>query len=182
MKTAGYALIALSFLWGSLVAVQTSDNSVAWAWFWPALGLAAGGVLLARLASRSLAAHPESLKANHRQLREALNRIVLNLEQMEATQGELHPGDLHTRIDILLREDLSQFAEARKSIAHVYGLQAYAAIMNEFAAGERYVNRVWSASVDGYADEAWSYLGRAREQLVAAQRLLRELDGESAAK
>jgi hypothetical protein len=42
-------------------------------------------------------------------------------------------------------------------------------IMSEFAAGERYINRVWSASADGYDGEATSYLNRAAEQFKHAQ-------------
>jgi hypothetical protein len=62
--------------------------------------------------------------------------------------------------------------EARKSIAHRFGLQAYADVMNPFAAGERYINRVWSASTDGYIDEAHTYLDMAREQFDEAGRVL----------
>ena len=38
------------------------------------------------------------------------------------------------------------------------------ALAHEFAAGERYIHRVWSASVDGYIDEVLAYVPRAREQ------------------
>ena len=63
---------------------------------------------------------------------------------------------------------LDAFVESRQSIAHSYGLQAYAEVMNEFAAGERYLNRVWSASTDGYIDEAHTYLEKARRQFGLA--------------
>jgi hypothetical protein len=43
-------------------------------------------------------------------------------------------------------------------------LQNYADVMSAFAAGERYINRVWSASTDGYVDEVRSYLERATQQ------------------
>lgn len=99
MKAAGYLLIAVGFGWGSLVAVQTPDNSVNWAGFLPALVLAAIGVLMARVASSRVALGVDLLKTDHRHLREAIDRIVLNLAQIEAAQAELHPGDLHARID-----------------------------------------------------------------------------------
>ena len=44
--------------------------------------------------------------------------------------------------------------------------------MSAFAAGERYLNRVWSASADGYVDEAREYIERAREQFVDAKNRL----------
>jgi hypothetical protein len=64
--------------------------------------------------------------------------------------------------------DLDAFVQARESVAHRFGLQAYAEVMNPFAAGERYLNRVWSAAADGYLDEALEYIGRAREQFHTA--------------
>ena len=36
--------------------------------------------------------------------------------------------------------------------------------MSRFAAGERYLNRVWSASADGYIDEVNTYIEKSREQ------------------
>jgi putative OPT family oligopeptide transporter len=64
--------------------------------------------------------------------------------------------------------DLDAFVQARESVAHRYGLQAYAEVMNPFAAGERYLNRVWSTSTDGYVDEAHRYIDMAREQFESA--------------
>ena len=40
-------------------------------------------------------------------------------------------------------------------------LKAYAEVMNRFAAGERSINRVWSASTDGYIEETSDYLEKA---------------------
>ena len=48
--------------------------------------------------------------------------------------------------------------------------------MNPFAAGERYLNRVWSASTDGYIDEAHTYVDKAREQFELALEILRGLE------
>ena len=87
----------------------------------------------------------------------------------------LHPYDVHAKLDELFPAHLTSFVEARQSIVHVYGLQAYAAVMNEFAAGERYLNRVWSASVDCYVDDVREYLGRSKDQFVKARQRLSEL-------
>ena len=46
--------------------------------------------------------------------------------------------------------------------------------MSSFAAGERYINRVWSASADGYDEEAETYLGKAAQQFVDAQQQLQQ--------
>ena len=46
--------------------------------------------------------------------------------------------------------------------------------MSNFAAGERYINRVWSASADGYDHEARTYLEKAANQFQDAQQQLIE--------
>ena len=62
-------------------------------------------------------------------------------------------------------------------MVHLFGLQTYADIMSHFAAGERYINRVWSASADGYDEEADAYLKKAAVQFdEAKQRLLTVAD------
>ena len=53
-------------------------------------------------------------------------------------------------------------------IAHSYGLAAYADVMSCFAAGERYLNRAWCASADGYIDEIHQYIDKAREQFASS--------------
>jgi hypothetical protein len=88
----------------------------------------------------------------------------------------MHPNDVHDRIDELFPKDLTAFVDARQSIVHRYGLPAYAAIMNEFAAGERYLNRVWSASVDSYIDEVQLYIPRVLEQFEKTSELLKSLN------
>ena len=54
-------------------------------------------------------------------------------------------------------------------MVHLFGLQTYADIMSDFATGERYINRVWSASADGYDNEADLYLRKAAVQFDAAK-------------
>jgi hypothetical protein len=65
---------------------------------------------------------------------------------------------------------------------HVFGMQGYADVMSAFAAGERYINRVWSASTDGYEDEVRRYIERAAGQFDEARALFVRLrDGEGQA-
>lgn len=44
---------------------------------------------------------------------------------------------------------------------------------------ERYLNRVWSATVDGYVDEVGTYLGKAKESFAASLKMLSGLAGAS---
>ena len=79
------------------------------------------------------------------------------------------------RIDEKLPDHLEAFIESRKTIGHVHGLQAYGHVMNYFAAAERYLNRVWSASADGYIDEITEYMERSEQQFEEALAALRDL-------
>ena len=175
MKHLGFALITVGFLAGSLVVVLHAENTVDWRYFIPALLVGVTGVALARVAARQTARASETLADNIDSLNESIERIVSKITVLDGEKTDMNPYDVHLRIDELFPDDLNTFVEARESIGHVYGLQAYADVMNEFAAGERYLNRVWSASADGYIDEVHEYLTRAKEQFVISEKKLGEL-------
>ncbi len=174
MKAIGYLLIAAGFLVGSLAA--TSDKEVVY-WNYFVIGLLVGiaGVVLVHVALRRHAHRGGRLTANIQNIDTSLNRIVENLTQLDAEKHSIDTYDMRHRIDDLFVDDLETFVEARQSIAHRYGLAAYGEIMTTFAAGERYLNRVWSASADGYIDEVNEYLERAKEQFTESLNVIRRL-------
>ena len=174
MKNLGYILIILGFLFASGVAVQ-EVGPVNWVWYSPGFVLAVIGVILARKASHQEARSGETLTANIQVVEDSIEKIVNNITAFNEQKKDMNPYDALHRIDELFPEDLSRFVDARQSIAHVFGLSAYADVMNHFAAGERYLNRVWSASVDGYIDEVQEYIGRSREQFMLTQEKLQTL-------
>ena len=108
--------------------------------------------------------HP--LAGNIETLGKSLDNIVTKLEDLNSARDELPVYEARFQIDSLFRDDLNEFAEARESMVHVFGMQNYADVMSNFAAGERYINRVWSASTDGYVDEVRMYIERARDQFL----------------
>jgi len=173
IKTVGYVLITIGFLAGALVAVQTAENHVSLTYFVPAFLAGVLGVVLARIGIRQASRDAGSLKANMVNIDTSLERIVTNIRRLDGEKQSINAYDFHGKIDELFPDDLLTFVEARESIGHIHGLAAYAAVMNEFAAGERYLNRVWSSSIDGYIDEIHEYLPRSAEQFVEAQRKLR---------
>jgi hypothetical protein len=178
-KMLGMFLIGVGVLAAALAAVQSEADKVAWGLYAPALALSMAGVVIARRASRQAAQRPELVARDAQTLQDSLARIITNLGDLDRRSSTIPTSEFHGLIDALLREDLRLFAEARHTITHRHGLAAYARIMNEFAAGERYVNRVWSASVDGYVDEVRDYLTRARKQFEAARQALRALETSS---
>jgi hypothetical protein len=165
MKQLGYAMITLGFLAGALTAVVDKDV-VRWGYFAGALIAGVVGIVLVRAghARHSLAA--ERLTSNMQSIETSLARIVENISRLNAQKKSINPYDMRHRIDELFTGDLTSFVEARQSIARVHGLQVYADVMSSFAAGERYLNRVWSASADGYVDEVNTYLDKAQEQFA----------------
>lgn len=167
MKKIAYVLLVAGFLYGTYIAAL-DENVVDWALFAVAAVAASAGVVIAKRADAAAARSGDVLESNRNALNESLANIVRDLD--EVTNGQ-RPSDsaLLDWIDTTLRNDLRRFAEARESMVHLYGLQTYADIMSEFAAGERYVNRVWSSAADGYDEEAQRYLDRAAEQFRHAQ-------------
>lgn len=172
MKDLGYVLVALGFLGGAFATSLHVEN-VNWPVFAAMAAAAILGLTIYKMQVGALARSEEVLQTNRVELRESIANVVSDLE--EINDGELTRGAvLRDRIDLKLREDLRRFATARQSMVHLFGLQTYADIMSHFAAGERYINRVWSASADGYDEEAEAYLKKAAGQFSEAkQQLLR---------
>ncbi len=170
MKSIGMVLLFLGFVAGAY-ATALDVESVNWILFGIAVAAAVAGMRLVKSANAAHAHSETVLENNRNALHQSLDNVVRDLESMaEAPRPE---GEaLRAEIDNKLRENLRRFAEARESMVHLFGLQAYADIMSSFAAGERYINRVWSASVDGYDAEAETYLGKAARQFADAQRQL----------
>ncbi len=167
MKNIAYMLLVAGFLYGSYVAAL-DDKIVDWRLFAIAAVIAIAGVIIAKRTSAAEARSGSVLENNRNELNESIANIVRDLDAV--TRGDIPKREaLRNWIDKTLRDDLRRFAEARESMVHLYGLQTYADIMSEFAAGERYVNRVWSAAADDYDEEAEKYMYRARDQFQKAQ-------------
>ena len=167
MKKIGYLLLAGGFLAGAY-ATSLDVEKVSWTMFIASALAAVIGLVVVRQQESAHARSESVLELNRGELRESIENIVTDLEDM-TSEGNLKGAALRERIDLKLREDLRRFADARESMVHLFGLQAYADIMSSFAAGERYVNRVWSASADGYDGEASTYLEKAARQFSDAR-------------
>ena len=172
MKGVGYLLLSAGFIVAAY-ATALDVEAVSWPLFVAAAVTSSTGVFMIKRHASSIAQSSEVLETNRTELRESIGNVVRDLRDMVAS-GNLRGTVLRERIDNRLRPDLIRFVDARESMVHLFGLQAYADIMSHFAAGERYVNRVWSSSADGYDAEAARYLERAAEQFGDAQRQLEE--------
>jgi len=167
-------MITIGFLAGALVAVLDTEQ-VRWGLFSAAMAVGAAGIISVNVAKRRKKQFKEKLADNVQILQKGLSRIVENIARLDAEKASLDTYEVRHRIDELFPDDLNEFVEGRESIAHVYGLHAYAEVMSYFAAAERYLNRVWSASADGYIDEVHAYLEKAHAQFTQTLNLLRQL-------
>lgn len=168
MTRLGLVLVILAFLGGAFLTAL-DPREMRWGLFVPIVLLGFAGVYLMKQGSKQKALSDAVLTENRNNIEASLTRIISNLTELDAKKQDMTPHELLEEIDRRLRADLAQFADSRETLAHLYGLQSYADIMTAFAAGERYVNRVWSASADGYLAEARAYVSRSLEQFVDAK-------------
>ena len=174
MKKAGYIIITVGFLAGALAAVF-DKSKVQWGYFIGALILGIVGVVMVRWHKHKDSRSEEKLAMNLQDIKTSLARIVENITRLNAEKETINAYDMRHRIDELFGGDITTFVEARESLAQVHGLQAYADVMSHFASGERYFNRVWSASADGYVDEIMTYLNKAQVQFTEALERVNQL-------
>jgi hypothetical protein len=174
MKTIGYLLVTLGFIAAALVSVWQEDQTP-WQYYIPTLSVGILGVVLLRLHHRQQIGGAQEHVHQVQNLTDCLQRITDQLARLMQSLSDDQALDIHTEIDRCFTNDLAAFVEDRQSITHAHGLQAYADIMSSFAAAERYLNRVWSASADGYVDEVRDYMTRAQEQFNDSLQRLKDL-------
>ena len=165
-------MITVGFIAAALATV-VDENAVEWLWYVPALIVGAAGVATVRIDDARKTKTEHHVASRIETVEGSLERIAASINKLNADKHSINTYDMRHRIDELFIDDLEMFVDARESIAHRYGLAAYGEIMSGFAAGERYLNRVWSASADGYIDEVNTYLDKAREQFVESLEKIR---------
>lgn len=168
MKKITFILVALSFLIGAFLT-SLDKETVNWMYFIPVVVIGFASAIMFRKLSHEENKKGDVLKNNKKVLIESLNNILGNLSDLNGRKDKIPTYEMRFEIDKLFREDLMNFAEARESMKHLFGLQHYADIMSSFAAGERYINRVWSASTDGYIDEVLMYIEKSHAQFHHAK-------------
>ncbi|MFH1873907.1 MAG: hypothetical protein ABH859_01800 [Pseudomonadota bacterium] len=174
MKVLGYLLFGIGVIFASLVAVIDKEL-VNWVYFIPLMIVGIIGVILIRVETHRTAKCEHKIDADIRQIEKSLVSIVNKIKEFNQKKDKIGVYEVHKKIDEIFVDDLDNFVEARESISHCYGVQNYADLMSHFAAGERYLNRCWTASADGYIDEVKAYIARATEQFVITLEQFRQL-------
>ena len=78
------------------------------------------------------------------------------------------------RLDGIQATHLAAFVEARPELIGRYGIAGFARIMDSFAAGERTLNRAWSAAADGVLPASLEALQLGMAHLAETQRRIAE--------
>ena len=170
MTRIGKLLVILTFVVGAYLA-SLHPTEINWVLFVPVVLIGAVGAVMVKRGQRAVAGHSELLDGHRDDLQQSLENLVAKLEQLNAGKLDIPTYEMRFEIDRLLRDDLARFADARDSLKILFGLQSFADIMSSFAAGERYINRIWSASTDGYQDEVLKYVEKSLHQFHDARNL-----------
>ena len=175
MKILGYTLIVAGFVTAAYFTAL-HPTEVQLPPFLGALTASVAGVAIVRVLAHKASRQTDHIQASIETISQSLTAIAQKANALNQRKNDINVYDLRHEIEREFPADLDAFVDSRESIAHSFGLQAYAEVMNEFAAGERYLNRVWSASTDGYIDEAHTYIEKARHQFDAALATFKALE------
>jgi hypothetical protein len=174
-KLIAYGMVTVGFMGAALVSVLEVATLV-WLHYAVWLGIGIGGVVLIRSHMKELWTEPDALAGNMKTLIDCMTRVVDTCGNYQG--ASLTPQvclSMHSTIDNTFMDDLRHFADARESITRLHGLQNYAEIMSSFATGERYLNRVWSSSADGYIDEVALFMPQVQAQFTECLTKLKKL-------
>jgi hypothetical protein len=172
----GQGLLWIGFLGAAVASVLRLENSsnpwstIPWMMYAAFAAVGVAGVIVLRrqkqAAQRLSAASLTGLSTVLEKLQECSNKI----DDLRLHLDDLTCEEVLEYIDLECTPALYEFAEGREVIANRCGLTSYAMVMTEFASGERYLNRAWSAAADGYVDEVIACVGHSATFLQAAVR------------
>lgn len=174
----GQILLWLGCLGGALATVSRLEVSnapwqtIPWGLYLTSLAVGTAGVVMLRrqrtvtriasaAASGDLAALVETLTSASREVHELGKRL-----------DDMTCEEVLVFIDDRCVPLFNEFADARLILSHRFGTRVYADVMTEFASGERYLNRAWSAAADGYVDEVKRSIAAAASFMSAAEKAL----------
>jgi hypothetical protein len=176
MRLAGWILFAGGLMPAVFYSVEQLGR-VGWQRYLASLVAVLAGALLLRLTTHRPAG---MLILNVQVIRSSLTMVTAKLKNLDAKKrAELGVFGIHHFIDAHLKADVERFLAARETLTWRHGLVVYGRVMDAVAAGERALNRAWSASADGYQDEVDACLDRARDSFARALALVEQAEKES---
>lgn len=102
----------------------------------------------------------------------AAEAAAAGVEALTLQAVDMDLASLHAAVDGLVSGPVADFVEQRGALADAHGQRRFAEVMGAFSPAERQLNRAWSASADGYQDEAVASLRRAAPGFAEARERL----------
>ena len=176
----GQTLLWIGFLGGALASVFRLENkeapwsTIPWEYYAAATAVGVVGVVLLQLEKAKHRRHMAGSEAGLELVEQNLRLASERVHELANRLSELTCEDVIEYIDEQCALPLADFAEGRLVITNQFGTATYAAVMTEFASGERYLNRAWSAAADGYVDEVERSARHASAFLSAAEETLNQ--------
>ena len=177
MNILGQLLLWGGFLSGSLATVLNQEKKIAWdtipwAWYITSVIVCIAGIVLLRISKTSSTESTVESTANLAEIRTSLANLLKHMNELLGQMPEMAPSEMVAFIDDVLAPDFQIFADGRNAITSEMGLPKFADVMTHFSAGERAINRAWSAAADGYVDEATTCVKRGVAMLNDAEQEL----------
>jgi hypothetical protein len=152
--------------------------SEAWVFGLGCLGMLAGALLVRRDAAQQIAPTAQGAGTASGGADEELRALRTELEELRryltsTSDPGLRMERIVERAERITAEHVPPFIEARPQLVSRLGLAGYAQLMDRFAAGERQLNRAWSAAADGYEEEAVACLDNAAVLFEEAEKRMR---------
>lgn len=178
---AGQLLLWTGFLGAAFVSVRSAEvvddkwSTIEWPWYALAMVVGIAGVVAIRISKRKEQLSSTRVGSQYSTLDSSIGTLISQVGELRGMCLETAPSEMVKQIDDRCAEPFAEFADARNALVQRFGLQGFADVMTDFASGERFVNRAWSASADGYMEEAASSLERAGVHLEMARQRMAEL-------
>lgn len=180
MAILGQILLWFGFLGGSLACVLRLENeddkwsTIPWGMYAAGTAIGIVGVVLIRIDKASRSAASADSESDFETVRDSLQAVAQRIAGLHDKLDEMTCEDVLKFIDEQCVPPCADFADGRQVLVNRFGTALFAAVMTEFASGERYMNRAWSASADGYVDEVEKCVQYARTFFEAAVNTLNE--------
>ena len=159
MKKIGTLFIYIGTIAGLTAAARIPPH---YDYFWASFGILLVGVLIKIIFTRK--GNRITYASSIEDLRTHLLSAFREIQSLRASREIIDLKNLHERIDRVVNDSLYNFGANAFSMKSMFGVSGYNNVMGHYALGERYVNRVWSATADGYLDEAFDYLEKAEPE------------------
>ncbi len=174
----GQVLLWIGFLGGAYVSVcrmertESPWETIPWNWYALCAGVGTLGVVLLRQDRTFRRALSAASETSLESVRGSLQEIERRITELATQVDQMTCEEVLVYIDDRCVPLFAEFADGRTVILNRFGTSVYAEVMTEFASGERYINRSWSAAADGYVDEVVRCVHAAQQFLQAANATL----------